>query len=170
MREFETDTVSQRDLHAYYDGELGRLARWRFERRLQREPTLRRELDGLSRLGGLLRGSLEPTPAPDLWGGIALRLPAVEARRGEAAAAAFPRWAPGFRSAGAMVAAAGLLLALWFGVLESAAPVGGAVRWVDTGGRPVMVLDASEESDVTIIWVLDDTVEGAATEVRSGVA
>ena len=69
-----------------------------------------------------------------------------------------------------MVAAAGLLLALWFGVLESAAPVGGAVRWVDTGGRPVMVLDASEESDVTIIWVLDDTVEGAATEVRSGVA
>ena len=36
MREFETDTVSQRDLHAYYDGELGRLARWRFERRLQR--------------------------------------------------------------------------------------------------------------------------------------
>ena len=169
MSERETVPAGRRDLHAYHDGELGGLARWRFERRLQRDPALRRELAGLSRLGSLLRADLEPSPVPDLWDRIALRLPAVDARR-EAAATTISHGVPGFRAAGAVVAAAGLLLALWFGVLDSAAPAGGAVRWVDTGGRPVMVLDAPEESNVTIIWVLDDAVEGAATEVRSGVA
>ena len=36
------------------------------------------------------------------------------------------------------------------------------MRWVKSGGRPVMVLEADAESDVTIIWMLDDAVEGAA--------
>ncbi|MCA9512128.1 MAG: zf-HC2 domain-containing protein, partial [Myxococcales bacterium] len=34
-------------LHAYHDGELGALARWRFERALRRSPALRAELDAL---------------------------------------------------------------------------------------------------------------------------
>ena len=44
----------------------------------------------------------------------------------------------------------------------SAAP-GGTVRWVDSGGQSVLVLDDAE-ADVTIIWLLDedDAVEGAA--------
>ena len=41
---------------------------------------------------------------------------------------------------------------------------------MDSGGRPVMVLDEPGESGVTIIWVLDDVVEGAGREMRSGVA
>ena len=87
-----------------------------------------------------------------------------------ASAAPSAGWLTGLRSAGALVAVGGLLLAVWFGAFESASSTGGAVRWVDSGGRPVMVLDEPGESGVTIIWVLDDTVEGAAREVRSGVA
>ena len=170
MTEIGIDYRGWSDLHSYYDGELRGLARWRFERRLRRDPELRRELDGLSRLGGLLRAEAGEAGAPDLWDRIALRLPAEDARRREVEAVPATDWANRLRPAGAMVAALGLLLAVWFGVLESATPMGGSVRWVDSGGRPVMVLDEPGESDVTIIWVMDDVVEGAAREVRSGVA
>ena len=40
----------QRDLNAYHDGELSRLRRWIFERRLARSPGLRAELEALKRL------------------------------------------------------------------------------------------------------------------------
>jgi hypothetical protein len=36
------------------------------------------------------------------------------------------------------------------------------VRWMDSGGRPVMVLEEDAENEVTIIWMLEDAVEGAA--------
>lgn len=170
MSEIDIDDAGRNNLHTYHDGELRGLARWRFERRLRRDPELQRELEGLTRLGGLLRAAEGAAAAPDLWDRIALRLPAEDARSLEAEAAVPAGWPTGLRSAGALVAVAGLLLAVWFGVFESASPTGGAVRWVDSGGRPVMVLDEPGESDVTIIWVLDDTVEGAAREVRSGVA
>ena len=55
-------------------------------------------------------------------------------------------------------------------ILSSTSSTGGAVRWVDSGGRPVIVLDEPGESDGPIFWGLDATVEGAAREVRSGVA
>ena len=35
------------------------------------------------------------------------------------------------------------------------------VRWMDSGGRSVLVVD-EPESAVTIIWLLEDAVEGAA--------
>ena len=72
-------------LQAYYDGELGPWARWRFERRLERFPELRRELADLAALGDLVRESEAALAAPDLWEGIARRLPAVDAERAEAA-------------------------------------------------------------------------------------
>ena len=170
MSEIDIDDAGRNDLHAYHDGELRGLTRWRFERRLRRDPALRRELEGLAQLGGLLRVGEEEAAVPDLWDRIALRLPAEDARSREAEAAPSAGWPTGLRSAGALVAVGGLLLAVWFGAFESASSTGGAVRWVDSGGRPVIVLDEPGESDVTIIWVLDDTVEGAAREVRSGVA
>ena len=84
MSETGTDTFEA--LSAYHDGELRGLARWRFERRLRREPGLRRELAALGRVGDLVRGS-EAAAQPDLWDRIELRLPAMDARRAEAAGA-----------------------------------------------------------------------------------
>ena len=42
--------MDQRDLNAYYDGELSGLRRWIFERRLARSPRLRAELEELKRV------------------------------------------------------------------------------------------------------------------------
>ncbi|MGH0029582.1 MAG: hypothetical protein ACQGVC_07315, partial [Myxococcota bacterium] len=77
-------TTHEELLHAYHDGELSGFARWRFERELRRNPVLRGELDRLSTLRDLLRARDRAEPSPDLWDAIALRLPAEDARRGEA--------------------------------------------------------------------------------------
>lgn len=149
-------------LHAYHDGELGGLARWRFERRLRRSPQLRRELAALARVGELVRESEARAPEPDLWDRIEQRLPALDARRAEAAQPA--RIAPAWwlRPVGAVAVALAVVIVVyaeWFG---SPAPQNGVVRWMDSGGRPVMVLEADAETGVTIIWVLEDVAEGAA--------
>lgn len=166
MSEFESGSVDPM-LHAYHDGELGRLARWRFERRLRRSPKLRRELAALARVGELVRAHEEPAPAADLWDRIEQRLPAVEARKaageieGEVGGGWFRSW---WQPAGALAAAAAVALAVYVG-FERAPGVpeltDGTVRWVDSGGRAVLVVDDAE-ADVTIIWLLDDAVEGAA--------
>lgn len=159
--------MERNEVHAYYDRELGAFARWRFERRLRRDAALRRELDGLTRLGGWLRETETQAAGPDLWDGIALRLPAIDATAAEADSPAGGAW---LRPAGAFAAAAVLFLAVWFGSFDAAVPSDGAVRWMDSGGRPVMVLDNAGEADVTIIWMLEDAVEGAARGGRNGVA
>jgi hypothetical protein len=157
-------------LHAYHDGELRGLARWRFERELRRDVVLRRQLEEIGRVAVLLRASEGEAGAPDLWDGIALRLPAVDARRGEATAVEAAGWGGWLRPAGALAVAAAATLAVWFGSFDTVAPSGGAVRWVDGRGRPVMVLDQADESGVTIIWMLEDAVEGAARGVGSEMA
>lgn len=137
-------------LNAYRDGELSGLARWRFERRLRRSPELQRELAALSRIGDWVRES-HAEPAADLWDAIALRLPALDARRAEADAAARPglgwlAWPGAFAS----VALAAVFAFQWL-----AAPTPnriGVVRWVDSGPRDVMVLQAAP--DTTIVWVI----------------
>jgi len=147
---------------AYYDGELGPWARWRFERRLERFPDLRREFAELTALGDLVRESESAVPAPDLWGEIARRLPAVDAERAEAA------WAgrrPGLRErylkpVGALVTAGALAAALAIALLTGETAPSGVVRWVDGGNRNVLVLDG--EGDVTVIWVFDPVTEGAS--------
>ena len=51
MRETAIEEIKGRErLHAYHDGELNALARWRFERRLRRSKPLRRELAALARV------------------------------------------------------------------------------------------------------------------------
>ena len=160
-------------LHAYHDGELSGLARWRFERRLRGSPELRRELEALAQVRRVVRGHDLRTPAPDLWGAIALRLPAIDASRGEAQAQprsawGFPRFAP-VGAAVAVAAAVALAIGLYSG---ETAPIGaewtGVVQWMDSGDRAVMVLEGDE--DVTIIWVFDDPSEGASMGGFGGAA
>jgi len=149
------------DLYAYHDGELRGLARWRFERRLRRSPALQRELRGLASLGNLVREAEGEAAGPELWDRIAQRLPAVDARRegaGESAGAALG-W---LRPAGALAAAAVVAVAVYLGTYQAVPASDGSVRWLDSGGRPVMVLEAEADSQATIIWMLDDAVEGAA--------
>ena len=61
-----------------------------------------------------------------------------------------------------MAVAAAALLAVYVGWFGSPAPQAGVVRWMDSEGRPVMVLEADAEADVTIIWLLEGAVDGAA--------
>jgi anti-sigma factor RsiW len=156
------DAKDEALLHAYHDGELSGFARRRFARRLRRTPRLRRELDGLAALGAQLREIDAQGEAPDLWEQIALRLPAIDARRdGDAREQAARGWLSWLaRPAGALVAA-GAAAALAVALLWPEAPEPGrVVRWIDGGGHSVMVLD--DDPDTTIIWVLDAPVEDAS--------
>jgi anti-sigma factor RsiW len=148
------------ELQAYHDGELRGLARWRFERRLRRSPELRRELAALAELSRLVRAEAPRAAAPDLWDRIALRLPAEDARRAEAAArgTGVAAW---WRPLGALAAGAAAVAALYFGLAPAPRAPGGAVRWVDSGGPALLVVDDAE-ADVTIIWLLEDAVGDAA--------
>lgn len=158
----EMDTRSWEQLHAYHDGELRGLGRWRFERRLRRSPQLRRELDALARLGDRVRSAEPRAPEPDLWDRIEQRLPAVDAQRAEQRDRARAGALDWLRPAGAVAVAAAALVAVYLGIFQGSGPQGGVVRWIDSGERNVMVLESDAESDVTIIWVLDPKVEGAA--------
>jgi anti-sigma factor RsiW len=54
---------------------------------------------------------------------------------------------------------AALALALFLGIMEDAAPpTSGVIRWLDTGGRSVMVLE--DQGDATIVWLLDALDDG----------
>jgi anti-sigma-K factor RskA len=158
----ERETRSFEELNAYHDGELRGLARWRFERRLRREPQLRRELAGLERLAGLVRAHETGAAEPDLWDRIEQRLPAIDARRTEAEAGRRAGWSPLLRPLGAVAVAAAALAVVYLGWLPAQPAPGGVVRWMDSGGRPVVVLEGDAKSDVTIIWMLEEAVEGAA--------
>jgi anti-sigma factor RsiW len=140
-----------RRLHAYSDGELSGFARWRFERRLRRSPELQRELAELARIGDWVRDAHSDPSGADLWDRIALRLPAADARRAERAAGERPglgwlAW-PG---AIATAAVAAVLVVHWFNA-PTASRIG-VVRWLDSGPRDVMVLEAAP--DTTIVWVI----------------
>lgn len=155
----------ERALHAYHDGELGWLARWRFQRRLARSPELRRELEVLGSLGDLARRADAEAGAPDLWADIARRLPAIDREQAEAPARALPFMGPLV----ATTAAAALVIAVAFGLGtgETGEAPGGVIRWMDTGPHNVLVLEA-EPADATIIWVLDanrEMSQGAGRDV-----
>jgi anti-sigma factor RsiW len=148
------DTRRETALHAYHDGELRGLARWRFERRLARSPALRRELEMLAQMRELLIEADGRTPAPDLWAGIAQRLPAVDARREEAEAERRGRGmlAPLLKPVGAVAAVAAVAIGIRLALPPGDGAVPGVVRWIDTGPRNVIVL---EDEEMTVIWVLD---------------
>ncbi len=157
------------EIHAYHDGELSLLARWRVRRRLARDPAARRELESLASLGTLLREADAEAETPDLWEGIRERLPALDAARAShggraeseraSAASWLGDWLPAPRWVGAAAAAAVLALALFVGLDTETDSDQTAVRWLDSGGRPLMVLQDDDEA--TIIWV----PEGAPGEL-----
>lgn len=151
-------------LHAYHDGELSGFARWRFEQRLRRSPALRGELEALRALSTEFQGLADEGSEPDLWDAVALRLPAIDAERRDARAPARVGWGLSWLRSPIGAAAVTVLLVVavavgWFWP-ETARPVP-VVRWIDSGGRSVMVLD--DVPGTTIIWVLDSRTEGAST-------
>ncbi len=156
------DTRNERrmhELHAYHDGELGWLARWRVERRLARDPEARAELAGLADLGDLLREGEAAATTPDLWPELRAQLPARRAEPVDeptleglgGGRAWFPAWAP------AGLAAAAVAAVIAFGIGGGEAPAVHSVRWLDTGGQSAMVLQ--DDGEATIIWILDGSGE-----------
>lgn len=166
-------------LHRYHDGELSRLGRIAFERRLRRSPELRAELAALEQIAasiGSAAAELAPQAVPDFWRAIRPALASVDAEieaaspRGVRATAVRPgeRGLP-FGLPGLAVAAAALAAVAVF-VLRApggpptgpgpaaVAPVlarsEGVVRYLDSGGAPVLVIE-DDESDMTIVWMMD---------------
>lgn len=157
MTERDPTERERAELEGYRDGELSSLARWRFERRLRRDPALARRLAELESIGTLLREVDAGEPTPDLWDGIRVRLVQEDLRRETAAERGGLRaWRRpiGFAAVGA--AAAASLAVVMLTAPEAAAPpgierAGGSVRWIDGRGNPMMVL--RDDREATIIWV-----------------
>lgn len=150
-------------LQAYHDGELSFLGRRFVEWRLRRDPAARHELETLRTMGALLREIDEPPAGVDLWDRIELRLPAVDAARREVAERASP--GPG-RFGWAAAAAAAAAALLWFSVQVPEDEFRGAVRWLDAGDHPLVVLQ--DDRTATIIWLPEaraaDDVSGQGGE------
>ena len=164
-------------LQAYCDGELGWWARRRVEARLRRSAELRRELELIRAIGALAREEDAEIEVPDVWSSIASGLAAIDAQvEAEAIRAPGPEagmipaawtWLArgGWRPLGAAVAVAVAVLAVSLVlrpdsrlVVDKPSMVG-AVRYLDTGGHPVMVIEGGGES--TIIWLMDPPVDEA---------
>ncbi len=147
----------ERALHAYHDGELRGFSRWRFERRLGRSPALQRELRGIAELGVLLRERGAQAPGAELWERIALRLPAADARReSELEARTRARrlgWLAPVGAAVATLVVAAVIAQQW--LMPAVTERAGVVRWMDSRGRSVMVLEEDEQNATTVIWLLD---------------
>jgi hypothetical protein len=166
----------ERWLDLYHDGELRGLRRWRFERLLRRNPGLRRELAVRGELGALLREASAATGEPDLWANIASQIADRPRSGGAVKAARTPRSAPtsgafwGWLSPlriGPVIAGVATAAALYLApVAPTTEPVAraaahhGVVRSIQSRGRPVVVLEGSDEA--TIIWLMDR--EGEAEE------
>lgn len=157
-------------LHAYHDGELGALRRWQVRRWLARDASARRELEALAAVGAAVRSAQPAAPVPDLWGALEGRLRSIDAEREvQAARAGGLRLAALLRpaAAGAALAAVVAAVALFLRpgpdpALDAGAPSAtGVVRWLDTRGKTVMVLDQGE---ATIIWLLQAEGDQAGRE------
>ena len=158
----------ERELLAWLDGELGPWARRRAARRAERDPRARAEVRFWRDVGALLREEAEETPTPDLWPALRARLPAAPT------AATAPLRAPGGRRPlaawlGGAAAAAAAALALAIGLSGGdAGPGPASVRWLDTEGKPAMVLQ--DDREATIIWLLEGAGEQSARRTPRAVA
>ena len=141
-------------LHAFQDGELPFWRRWRVARRLARDAAAQREVASIAELRALLREQAAALPGPDLWEGVRAQLPTAARPAALDADDALPaeaKWLPAWL--GAALAAASVAFVMASGMLSGdAAPVG-SLRWLDSKGKPVIVLQ--DDRDATIIWVLE---------------
>jgi len=146
-----------------------------FERQLSRSPRLRAELEELNRVARWIEAVDPNPPNIDVWDDVALRLPAIDAERAGQPQGLDERrdwrgmdWLAAYsRPVAAVAVSAALALALFLGIMEDAAlPTPGTIRWMDTGGRSVMVLE--DQGDATIVWLLDaledESSEGGSRE------
>jgi len=159
----------RQELHAFQDGELPLWRRWHVARRLARDRTAQRELASIAELGELLREQAAAQPGPDLWAGVRAQL-ATAARptplEVDDATPARTPWVPAWL--GAAIATASVAAVMASGVLSGdAAPVE-SVRWLDSKGKPVMVLQ--DDHDATIIWVFQKPKQTTAGGGRDAVA
>jgi len=177
----------ERWLDLYHDGELKGMRRWWFERLLRRNPGLRRELAVRNQLGSLIREAAA-NETPDLWRNIAEQVAVATPPKTpndletEGASRSRdwlvlpgwlspPQWVslPRLGPVLAGVAAVAVFYATpveWTpvgGVESAAANNRGVVRSISSQGRPVVVLEGSDEA--TIIWLMDG--EGEAEEEQA---
>ena len=149
--------MKERRLHAYHDGELSPGAEARAAGQLERSPEDRAELARVAAVGDWVReaDAAAAVDVPDLWDGIAARLPSIDAERAEARAEAEAArgwwWRPLLAGAAAAAAIAAVVLTIFLRPATGSADV---VQWLDAEGAPVMVLDA--EDGTTVIWVLEE--------------
>ena len=170
------DLKIRADLGAYHDRELSWWRRRRAEAGLRRSPELRRELELLQQISSAASTSEAAPSSPDLWGAISGQLAGIDReRRAQRGAASAPRpsgllgllglsgalgtsgWSGllGWRPIGLAVAAGAAVLAVGLRNAPGTVPdgqTGGVLRYLDTGGRSVMVVEAQ---DVTIIWLME---------------
>ena len=164
----QTSNETRNDLEAYHDRELAWWRRRLLEGRLRRSPQLRRELEMLGEMRTAAVAAEEGVFSPDLWGDISSRLGAIDAaRRGRGAPEAAGLRDPsswlsrglsgllGWKPVGLAVAAGAAALAIGLWNTSGTAPAdpnGGVLRYLDTGGASVLVVD---DVDVTIIWLME---------------
>jgi anti-sigma factor RsiW len=152
-------------LDGYHDGELDAIERNRVESHLTTCAVCRTDLASLGAVGRAVRAAVSGTDSPDLWDAIARDLPQSRAPRPAPARRRAPgrrRWLP------AAAAAASLYLLVGPDALLPGgedAGASGVVRSLYAPERSVMVLEAEQGDDPTIIWVMDEATEGA-THVR----
>jgi len=147
-------------LDGYHDDELDALERRRVEQHLAGCAACRRDLASLGAVGRAVRDAVAGVAAPDLWDAISRELPAARARESAPPRMRAPRrrrWLPATVAAAAVAASVFLL----WPVPEGPS---GVVRSVYAPEHPVMVLEADDSDDPTIIWLMNDAPE--ATHVR----
>ena len=149
-------------LDGFHDGELGRFERWRVQRHLAACGACRGELASLAQLGGWLRVAVSDAPTPALWDAIEPRLPlpvAAPARPHRRRVPSRPRWLSPIGVAAAAFAGTFLVTTSDSGHLASLHAMSGVVRSIYAKERQVMVLEAENAEDSTIIWLMDDVGE-----------
>lgn len=151
-------------LDGFHDGELGAADRSRVQRHLAGCDGCRDELASIAHLGGWVRVAASEAPAPELWDGIARRLPTPAAMRERPRARRAPsrrRWMHSAGVAAAAAAFAGIFLVTTddSSRLASMNAASGVVRSVYAKERQVMVLEADRPGDSTIIWLMDEEGE-----------
>lgn len=159
-------------LYRYYDGEMSWLGASWFALRLRRSASLRAALADLEHLTrSVKRAAVDETAAevPELWRGIEASLSEVDtewatARERPPERARSPRadrlrvfgW-PGLSAASAAAVLVAVLVLRFAGEgtpgpTLSAGP--GVVRYLDSGGAPVVVIEDDEHA-MTIVWMVD---------------